>query len=55
MVIRPLWGRDEHTHDGGEVQKMLKFEKQTHRGPEGRELQSSAEAGVAERKSVHLC
>lgn len=28
MVIKVPWGRDEHIHDGGEVQKMLKFEKQ---------------------------
>lgn len=28
MVIRAPWGRDEQIRDGGQVQKMLKFEKQ---------------------------
>lgn len=52
-VIKAPWGRGEHTRDGGEVQKMLRFEDQSlMEEQKGGNPQSSAGAGTCERETT---
>lgn len=53
MVIKAPWGRGEPMHDGGEVQKMLRFEDQSlTEEQKGGNPQSSAGAGACERETA---
>lgn len=53
MVIKAPWGRGENMNDGGEAQKMLRFEDQgLAEEQKGGNPQSSAGAGACERETT---
>lgn len=52
-VVKPPWGRSEHVHDGGEVQKTMRFKDQSLMEEQtGGNPQSSAGAGACERETT---